>query len=61
MTKESKRKPERTKQPRASKKTAVRVVGQGWAEAAARCAARGDDKLIDTPPTRFQIEEWRWE
>lgn len=34
---------------------------QGWAEAAAELAARGEDGLLDVPtPTRFDEEEWQW-
>jgi antitoxin MazE len=33
----------------------------GWAEAAARMAAKGEDELLDTlTPTRFDEEEWKW-
>jgi antitoxin MazE len=33
----------------------------GWAEAARRARAQGDDRLLDPPtPTRFDREEWRW-
>jgi len=33
----------------------------GWAEAAARMHARGDDRLLDaTSSTRFEAEEWEW-
>lgn len=39
-----------TKRPRA-----------GWAEAAQRMAARGDDALLDpTVASRFDHEEWEW-
>jgi antitoxin MazE len=32
----------------------------GWAEAARRMRARGEDRLIDPPiPTRFDKEEWK--
>jgi antitoxin MazE len=34
---------------------------EGWAEAAARMAIRGDDVPLDAPtPTRFDREEWEW-
>ncbi|MEX0874580.1 MAG: AbrB/MazE/SpoVT family DNA-binding domain-containing protein [Actinomycetota bacterium] len=34
---------------------------EGWAEAAAEMAARGEDKLLDPyVPTRFDLEEWEW-
>jgi antitoxin MazE len=34
---------------------------EGWAEAAATLASRGEDRLIDAPtPTRFDEEEWEW-
>ncbi len=40
---------------------AVRRPRAGWAEAAARMAARGDDALLDPPTaTRFDAEEWEW-
>jgi antitoxin MazE len=33
----------------------------GWAEAAKRMRARGDDQLLDEPTTtRFDREEWEW-
>jgi antitoxin MazE len=35
----------------------------GWDEAFARMAANGDDVLLDgdsLPPTRWEVEEWRW-
>ncbi len=33
----------------------------GWAEAAQRLAAQGEDRLLDAPtPTRFDEEDWRW-
>ena len=33
----------------------------GWADAAAQMAARGDDKLLDSPTsTRFDEEDWKW-
>jgi antitoxin MazE len=33
----------------------------GWTEAAAQMAARGDDKLLDPPTsTKFDREEWEW-
>ena len=33
----------------------------GWAEAAQRLRARGQDGLLDeTTPTRFDEEEWAW-
>ena len=34
---------------------------EGWAEAAATLASRGEDRLIDAPTlTRFDEEEWEW-
>lgn len=34
---------------------------QGWAEAAAKLAAREKNGLIDAPtPTHFDEEEWKW-
>jgi antitoxin MazE len=33
----------------------------GWAEAAQRLSAHGEDRLLDRPsPTRFEEEEWAW-
>lgn len=33
----------------------------GWAEAAAALASRGQDRLLDPPATtRFDEEEWEW-
>ncbi|MGQ0809728.1 MAG: AbrB/MazE/SpoVT family DNA-binding domain-containing protein [Nitrospiraceae bacterium] len=33
----------------------------GWAEAARRMRARGEDRLLDAPiATRFDQEEWKW-
>jgi len=33
----------------------------GWAEAAQRLSADGEDRLLDRPtPTRFDEEEWEW-
>jgi antitoxin MazE len=33
----------------------------GWAEAAKRMAAAGEDELLDPPaPTAFDEEEWVW-
>jgi antitoxin MazE len=33
----------------------------GWAEAARRMRARGEDQLLDPPAsTRFDREEWQW-
>ena len=40
---------------------AVRRPRDGWADAAARMAASGDDGLLDGPtPTRFDDAEWEW-
>jgi len=34
---------------------------RGWAEAAQRLRADGEDHLLDRPtPTRFDDEEWAW-
>jgi antitoxin MazE len=34
---------------------------EGWTEAAAAMAARGDDRLIDAEtPTTFDDAEWEW-
>jgi antitoxin MazE len=34
---------------------------EGWGHAAARLAARGQDRLLDAPtPTRFDEREWEW-
>jgi antitoxin MazE len=33
----------------------------GWAEAAKRMRARGEDRLLEPPATtRFEREEWEW-
>lgn len=32
----------------------------GWAEAAQQLRARGEDGLLETPPPRFDSEEWEW-
>jgi antitoxin MazE len=40
---------------------AVREPRVGWADAAKRMRAAGDDVLLDeTTPTRFDDEEWKW-
>jgi antitoxin MazE len=40
---------------------AVRRARSGWAAAAKRMRARGDDRLLDEPTsTRFDREEWAW-
>jgi antitoxin MazE len=40
---------------------AVREVRVGWAEAAKRMHAAGDDRLLDEPtPTTFDEEDWKW-
>lgn len=40
---------------------AVREPRVGWADAAKRMHAAGDDALLDAPtPTRFDDEEWTW-
>lgn len=41
--------------------TPAKKVREGWAEHARLGALRGDDKLIETPPTKFDEEEWVWE
>ena len=40
---------------------AVRRARAGWAEAAARLHERGEDELLDTPPSAFDAEEWEWQ
>lgn len=38
-----------------------RAVRSGWAEAARKMAASGDDELLDAPtPTDFDADEWEW-
>ena len=32
----------------------------GWAEAAKRLRAAGDDTVLDTPATAFDAKEWTW-
>jgi hypothetical protein len=40
---------------------AVATVRSGWAEAAQRLRARGEDRLLDAPSsTRFDEKEWAW-
>jgi antitoxin MazE len=40
---------------------AVREARVGWAAAAKKMRAAGDDQLLDEPtPTRFDDEEWKW-
>jgi antitoxin MazE len=40
---------------------AVREVRVGWAEAAKRMRAAGDDRLLDEPtPTKFDEADWKW-
>ncbi len=41
--------------------TAARTTRAGWAEAARRMHAAGDDQLLDEPPANvFDDEEWEW-
>ncbi len=37
-----------------------RKTRAGWAEAAQRARAAGDDVLEPTGPTRFDQTEWKW-
>lgn len=37
-----------------------RVARAGWAEAAARANAVGDDRVDETATTRFDETEWTW-
>ena len=39
---------------------AARQARAGWAEAAAQLHARGEDRLIETPTSAFDSEEWEW-
>ncbi len=40
---------------------AARRPRTGWAEAAQAMHARGDDRLLDAPPSsQFDEKEWRW-
>jgi antitoxin MazE len=40
---------------------AVRRPRTGWATAAKRMRARGDDQLLDqSTSTKFDVEEWEW-
>lgn len=32
----------------------------GWAEAARQLRGRGEDRVLQTPQTRFDAEEWKW-
>jgi len=40
----------------------VRHPREGWAEDCKRLAQCGEGKLLDaeTPPTRWDLEEWEW-
>lgn len=38
----------------------ARAVREGWAEAAAKLAARGEGRVGAGMPTRFDAEEWEW-
>jgi antitoxin MazE len=39
----------------------VRRPRNGWAAAAKRMRARGEDRLLDEPTsTKFDLEEWKW-
>ncbi len=41
--------------------TAARATRAGWAEAARRMRAAGDDQLLDPPPANaFDDQEWEW-
>ena len=41
--------------------TAARVPRAGWADAARRMHAAGDDRLLDPPQSNvFDDEEWEW-
>ena len=41
--------------------SAARRPRAGWAEAARRMRARGEDRLVDPPvATRFDREDWQW-
>ena len=35
-------------------------VRTGWAAAAAKLVERDEGGLLDTAPTRFDVEEWKW-
>jgi antitoxin MazE len=39
---------------------APRVARAGWAEAAERARAAGDDQLESSGATRFDATEWEW-
>jgi len=40
---------------------AARGARAGWAEAAKRMRARGEDQLLDaTTPSHFDDKEWQW-
>lgn len=39
---------------------APRRMRAGWADAAARLHAAGEDRLRDTPTPSFDDEEWSW-
>ena len=41
--------------------SAARRPRAGWAEAARRMRARGEDQLLDSPvATRFDRKDWQW-
>jgi antitoxin MazE len=39
---------------------AGRLPRSGWAEAAQELRERGEDGILETPPTRFDSEDWEW-
>jgi antitoxin MazE len=39
---------------------AARVPRAGWADAAAKLHARGEDGLLETAAPTFDAEEWEW-
>ncbi len=38
----------------------LRKPRQGWAEKFKTMAEKGDDKLIETPPTEWDEDGWEW-
>ena len=39
---------------------AGRPARTGWAEAAQSLREHGEDDLLETPPTQFDVAEWVW-
>ena len=37
-----------------------RQARSGWGEAFRQMAGVGDDRLLETPPTGWEAEDWEW-